>query len=80
VHFGSLLALCVRRWSPHPHALAAPAQTYQKTGPVESPEGFPGKAGFGPVDRGVRGPLVVRLVVATRVGVSGDDILQDPLG
>jgi hypothetical protein len=43
-------------------------------------KGFRGKAGFGPVDRGVRGPSVGRLVVATGVRVSGDDILQDPLG
>jgi hypothetical protein len=43
-------------------------------------KGFRGKARFGPVDQGVRGPLVARLVVVTGVGVSGENILQDPLG
>ena len=43
-------------------------------------KGFRGKAGFGPVDQGVRGPPVACLVVVTGVGVSGENILQDPLG
>jgi hypothetical protein len=43
-------------------------------------KGFRGKAGFDPVDQGVRDPLVARLVVVTGVGVSGENILQDPLG
>jgi hypothetical protein len=47
---------------------------------VGSLEGFRGKAGFGPVDRGVRGPPVAGLAVTTGVGVSGDDIFQDLLG
>jgi hypothetical protein len=37
VHFRSLLAIYVRRWSPHPSVVAAPAQTYQKTGHMVSP-------------------------------------------
>jgi hypothetical protein len=55
VHFGSLLALCVRRWSPHPHAVAAPARTYQKTGPVGSLEGFPGEGRLRPCRPGSTG-------------------------
>jgi hypothetical protein len=43
-------------------------------------KGFRGKAGFGPVDQGVRGPPVAHLTVVTGVGVSGENILQDPLG
>jgi hypothetical protein len=35
-------------------------------------------AGFGPADQGVRGPLVACLAVVTRVGASGENILQDP--
>jgi hypothetical protein len=42
-------------------------------------KGFWGKVGFSPIDRGVRGPSGVHLVVATRVGVSSEDILQVPL-
>jgi hypothetical protein len=43
-------------------------------------KGFRGKTGFGPIDQGVRGPPVARLVVVTGVGVSGENILQDPPG
>jgi hypothetical protein len=43
-------------------------------------KGFWGKAGFSPVDREGRGLLVARLVVITGVGVSGENVLQDPLG
>jgi hypothetical protein len=39
-----------------------------------------GKACFSSVDRGTRGPSGVRLVVFTRVGASGEDILQVPFG
>jgi hypothetical protein len=69
--------ICVHRWSPYPYAVAASAQ---RLDPWGVQKGFRGKTGFGPVDRGVRGPPVARLVVTTGVRVSGDDILQDPLG
>jgi hypothetical protein len=46
----------------------------------ESKRVFVGKAGFGPVDQGIRGPLLARLVVVTRVGVSSENILQGSLG
>jgi hypothetical protein len=42
--------------------------------------GFQGKAGFGLVEQRVRGPPGARLVVIIEVGVSGENILQDPLG
>ena len=42
--------------------------------------GFRRKACFSSVDRGARDPSRVRLVVFTRVGASGEDILQVPLG
>jgi hypothetical protein len=38
-------------------------------------KGFWGMAGFGPVDQGVRGPPVARLVVAAGVRVSSENIL-----
>jgi hypothetical protein len=47
---------------------------------VGSPEGFQGKAGIGPVGQVAQGPLVVRLVAFTGIGVSSEDILQDHLG
>jgi hypothetical protein len=47
---------------------------------VGSPEGFPGEGRFGPIGQVARGPLVVRLVAFTGIGVSSEDILQDPLG
>jgi hypothetical protein len=58
----------------------APTQTHRKVGPVGSPEGFQGKAGIGPVGQVAQGPLVVRLVAFTGIGVSSEDILQDHLG
>jgi hypothetical protein len=42
--------------------------------------GFRRKACFSSVDWGAQGPPRVRLVVFTRVGASGEDILQVPLG
>jgi hypothetical protein len=42
-------------------------------------KGLRRKACFSSVDRGTRGPFRVRLVVFTRVGASGEDILQVPL-
>jgi hypothetical protein len=39
-----------------------------------------GKACSRSIDRGTRGPFGVRLVVFTRVGASGEDIFQVPLG
>jgi hypothetical protein len=39
-----------------------------------------GKAGFGPAGQVARGPLVVCLVAFTGIGVSSEDILQDPSG
>ena len=43
-------------------------------------KGFQGKGGFGPVGQVAWAPLVVRLVAFTGIGVSSEDILQDPLG
>jgi hypothetical protein len=46
----------------------------------ESKRVFTGEAGFSPVDQGIWGSLVARLVVVTRVGVSSENILQGSLG
>jgi hypothetical protein len=46
----------------------------------ESKRFLAGEAGFGPVDQGIRVSLVVRLVVATRVRISSENILQGSLG
>jgi hypothetical protein len=47
---------------------------------MESPEGFPGEGRLWPRRPGSTGPLVVRLVAFTGIGISSEDILQDPLG
>jgi hypothetical protein len=58
----------------------APTQTIERLDPWGVQKGFWGKAGFGPVGQVARGPLVVRLVAFTGIGVSSEDILQEPLG
>jgi hypothetical protein len=46
----------------------------------ESKRVFAGEAGLDPVDQGIRGSLVARLVVVTRVEISSENILQGSLG
>jgi hypothetical protein len=55
------------------------ASTCLQLGPVGR-KGLRRKACFSFVDRGTRSPPEVHLVVFTRVGASGEDILQVPLG
>jgi hypothetical protein len=56
------------------------AYTCLQLGPVGSGRVSGGKACFRSIDRGTRGPSGVHLVVFTRVGASGEDIFQVPLG